>query len=237
MFRAFLVIFLTFAYICILGPPLILYGKLTGNSDPVYKAGVLGAKFCLWLAGVKLEVIGRDKIPQNQSLVFMPNHQSYGDSPIVLPILPPVIALAKKEFFRVPILGSGMRLCKFIPVDRKHRQRAIQSMNEAAERLRRGESFVGFPEGTRSPDGRLQPFKKGVFMMAINAHVPIVPMSISGSHRVMRKDDWAIHPGTVRVTIHDPIPTAGCKMDDRERIMERVRQAVISGLTPEERPL
>ncbi len=108
--------------------------------------------------------------------------------------------------------------------------------DEATESLKAGNSFLAFPEGTRSRDGRLQPFKKGVFVMAINAQAPIVPISVSGSYKIMLKDKWAIYPGVVRITIHDPIPTAGCTMDHRAEIMERVRQAMLAGLTPAEWP-
>jgi len=236
MIRSIIVVSLTFAYIFLVGPPLIIYGTLTGRTGPLYNAGRRGAKLALWLAGVKLEVTGMEKIPKDRAVVFMPNHQSYCDAPAVFSILPPIIALAKKEFFRVPVLGQGMALRKFIAVDRKNRERAIQAVNEATERLKAGQSFLAFPEGTRSPDGRLQPFKKGVFVMAINAQAPIIPISLSGSYRIMLRDKWAIHRGVVRIAFHEPVPTAGSTMDDRPRIMERVRQAIVSGLSPEERP-
>lgn len=235
-FRSLIVVFLTFAYIFIVGPPVILHAMLTGQTDTLYRVGRWGTRMVLWLAGVKLEVTGLEKIPKDRAVVFMPNHQSYGDAPAVISILPPILALGKKEFFRVPIIGWSMRLRGFIPVDRKNRERAIRAVDEATERLKAGESFVAFPEGTRSPDGRLGPFKKGVFVMAINAGAPIIPMSISGSYRIMRKDNWAIHPGVVRITLHDAVPTAGTTMHDRADIMARVRQAILTGLTSEEQP-
>ncbi len=227
---------ITFAYILLVGPWFLIYALLSSRTDALYGCGRLGAKMAVWLAGIKFEIVGLDKIPQDRAVLFMPNHQSLSDGPAIFGILPPVLAIAKKEFFTVPVLGRAMVLRGFVPLDRKNRERSIQAVEEAAISLRAGHSFLAFPEGTRSPDGRLQPFKKGVFVMAIKAEAPILPISISGSRKVMRKGDWSMHPGTVRITFHDPVPTAGCTMADRANIIERVRQAILSGLTKEEWP-
>jgi 1-acyl-sn-glycerol-3-phosphate acyltransferase len=144
--------------------------------------------------------------------------------------------MAKQEFFRVPVLGTAMRLRGFIPIDRKNRERAIAAVEEAVEALKAGYSFLAFPEGTRSPDGRLQIFKKGLFVVAIKAGAPIVPVSASGARKVMPKGKFAIYPGRVRITIHDPIPTAGLEVNDRQKVIDLTRQAIISGLEPEEWP-
>src|SRR5207247_7997224 len=138
---------------------------------------------------------------------------------------------------RVPILGRAMRLRGFIPVDRRDRERAIEAVERAAKSLRAGNSFLVFPEGTRSPDGRLQPFKRGVFVMAIKAGAPIVPVSVSGSARIMRKGEFAIHPGVMRITFHDPVPTEGFTVQDRARIMDAVQQASLLSLAREEPPV
>jgi 1-acyl-sn-glycerol-3-phosphate acyltransferase len=236
MIRSLFVTAVTFAYILIVGSPLVLYAVLTGKTDPVYQAGVAGARMALWLAGVRLEVQGREKIPAGRAVVFMPNHQSNCDPPAVITVLPPVLVLAKREFFRIPVLGRAMRMRGFVPVDRRNRERAIQAVERAVESLQTGNSFLAYPEGTRSPDGRLQPFKKGVFMMALKAGAPIVPVSISGSNKIMRKGEISLHPGTVRITLHDPVPTEGCSSQDRGRIMEAVRNKILAGLAPEEWP-
>jgi 1-acyl-sn-glycerol-3-phosphate acyltransferase len=237
MIRAIIDTVLTFAYILLVGPWFLIYALLTGRTDALYECGRTGGKLSLWLAGVKLEVIGREKIPKDRAVLFMPNHQSLSDGPAIIAVLPPVLAIAKKEFFKMPVLGRAMVLRGFVALDRKNRERAFQAVEEAAVSLRAGHSFVAFPEGTRSADGRLQPFKKGVFVMAIKAEAPIIPISISGSRKIMRKGDWSIHPGTIRITFQDPVPTEGCTMNNRAEIMERVRQAMLSGLTPEEWPL
>jgi len=236
MIRAFFVSLVTFALIFVVGTPFFIHAVLTGNTDPIYRVGRWVVGVVLWLSGVRLEVHGLVKIPSGCAAVFMPNHQSNCDPAAVFVVLPPVLVLAKKEFFRIPILGRAMRLRGFIPVDRQNRAKAIEAVEEATRSLKTGHHFLVFPEGTRSPDGRLQPFKKGVFVMAIKAQAAVVPISISGSREVMPKGKFAITPGPVRITIHDPVHTEGCTMDDRDKIMERVRQAILSGLAPEEWP-
>jgi len=167
----------------------------------------------------------------------MPNHQRNCDPPAVISVLPPVLVMAKQEFFRIPVLGLAMRRRGFIPVDRKNRERAVAAVEKAVAALQAGYSFLAYPEGTRSPDGRLQTFKKGLFVMAIKAGASIVPVSISGGRKVMPKDKFAIYPGRVRITFHDPISTAGLDVADRQKIIDLTRQAILTGLEPEECPV
>jgi 1-acyl-sn-glycerol-3-phosphate acyltransferase len=237
MIRSIFVISFALAYVLLVGAPYLLYTILTGNTDPIYRVGVLGAKLTLRLAGVQLEVRGHEKIPQGRAVVYMANHQSNCDPPAIVGLLPPVLILVKKEFFRVPILGQAMRLRGFVPIDRKNRGGAIQALEQATRFLMAGHSFLAFPEGTRSGDGRLLPFKKGVFIMAFRAGTPIVPISISGSRKIMPKGEPAIRPGIVRVTFHDAVETQGCTLEDLELIQGRVRAAILSGLASEERSL
>jgi 1-acyl-sn-glycerol-3-phosphate acyltransferase len=237
MFRTLLVYVVISLFILLLGTPLLLWSIITGNTDPLYSVGIFGAKTALYLAGVRMTVIGREKIPAGKAVVFMPNHQSNCDPPAVAAILPPVLVMAKEEFFRVPVFGKGMRMRGFIPVDRSNRERAFAAVDRAVAALKAGHSFLAFPEGTRSRTGRLQSFKMGVFVMAIKAGVPIVPISVSGANKIMRRGDFRIYPGPVRITIHDPVTTAGCSIADRSRVAAQVRLAMIEGLSPEERPL
>lgn len=237
MLRSIITVGLTFAYILLLGPPLLVYAALTGKTDPLYNAGVVGARMALWLAGAKVTVEGRENIPHGRAAVFMPNHQSNIDSPAVLAHTPPVLVLVKKEFFCVPVLGRVMMRRGFISVERSNREHAIAAVEEATRALRAGYSFLAFPEGTRSRDGRLQNFKKGVFVMAIKAGALIVPVSVSGSRHRMRKGDWRIYAGPIRVRFHAPVETAGCTLEDRGRIIAQVHKAVASGLEADERPL
>jgi 1-acyl-sn-glycerol-3-phosphate acyltransferase len=236
MIRAFVVTLVTFAYVLIVGPPFLIHAWLTGNTDVLYRVGVQGARMALWLSGVRLEVHGLEKIPPGRAVIFMPNHQSNCDPPAMVVILPPVLVMAKREFFRVPVLGRGMRARGFIPVDRRNRERAIAAVEQAVAALKAGHSFLAYPEGTRSPDGRLQTFKKGVFVMAIKAGAPIVPISVSGGSKIMPKGKFVIRPGRVRITIHDPIPTANVRLDERQMVIDLTRQAILTGLAPEEWP-
>ncbi|MGH9359707.1 MAG: lysophospholipid acyltransferase family protein, partial [Terriglobia bacterium] len=236
MIRTIFVISFALAYIFLVGVPCLAYTLLTGGTDPIYRAGVLGARLTVRLAGVRLEVHGRQRASIGGIVVYMANHQSNCDPPAIIGLLPPVLLLAKEKFFRVPILGRGMRLRGFIPVDRKNRERSAQAIEQAVESLRAGHSFLVFPEGTRSADGRLLPFKKGVFTMAIKAGAAIVPVSISGSRKIMAKGRMAIKPGVIRITFHEPVQSAGYAIEDLLAVQARVRQAILSGLDEEEWP-
>jgi len=237
MIRTVLVTIVVFAYLAFVGVPVLIYTVLSGHRDTLYRVGMWGCRMALRLAGIKLEIGGQEKIPTDRAVVFMPNHQSMCDPPAVIASLPPVRVLLKKSLFRVPVLGAGMKLSGFIPVDRQNREQAMRAVEEAVVALRAGHPFLVYPEGTRSPDGRLLPFKKGGFVMAIKAQVPIVPISVSGASKIMRKGEMVIHPGVVRLTFHDPIPTQGFSLHNRGVLMELVRMAVLSGLAEDEWPL
>ena len=237
MIRAFLVTLISFAYTLIFGPPVLVYAAISGNGGPVYRVGRTGAKLALWLAGARLEIHGLERIPRQPPAVFMANHQSNCDPPALIAILPRVVVMVKKEFYRVPVIGSGMTACGFIRVDRRNREQALEAVEKGVQTLKAGKWFLAYPEGTRSLDGRLQAFKKGVFVMAIKAGAPIVPISVSGSNKIMSKGKFVIKPGVVRITIHDPVPTEGLDIEDRDIVIGRVRKAILSGLEKDEWPL
>ena len=237
MIRTVLVVMAAGAYMFFIFTPCYLYAWMTGKSDALYRLGARGCRWAVWLAGIKLEIRGREKIPAGRAVVFMANHQSMCDPPALMGILPPVLVLLKKSLFKIPALGPSMRMRGFVPIEREHRERAMHAVEEAAARLRAGHSFLVYPEGTRSPDGHLLPFKRGAFLMAMRAQAPIVPISVSGAYKIMRKGEMSLHPGTVRITFHDPVPTEGYSGDARSVVMEKVRTAIISGLAEEERPL
>ncbi len=237
MIRALCVVAFVFFYLLVLGAPVVVYSALTGDNERLFRMGLNGIRLALWLAGVRVVVRGREKLACNRAVVFMSNHQGNFDPPVLLVTLPPMLILVKQELFRIPILGRGMRLRGFVPVNRRSREQAFAAVDEAVQKLKSGFSFLVFPEGTRSQDGRLQPFKKGVFVMAIRAGAPIIPISISGSHQIMEKGKLAIRPGTVQITVHDPISTAEYAVDDREQLADRVREAILTGLEPAEWPV
>jgi len=235
MLRGIVLGLLSFLLVLLIGTPLVIYAVISGNTDPLYRTGIYCAAWVTRLGGIRVQVRGREKIPAGQAVVFMANHQSNADAPALFPCLPPVLVLVKQEIFTIPVFGRAMRQRGFIPVDRAHRERAIQAVDEASESLRAGHSFVIFPEGTRSPDGRLQRLKKGGFIMALKAQALIVPVSISGGRKIMEKGDWAIHSGAMQVSFHDPISTVGRSLDDG--IIDEVRSAILEGLEEDERPL
>jgi len=236
MIRTVFVIFSVAAYILFVGLPFLIHAWLTGNSDRLYQIGVAGGRLAVWASGIRLEVHGLEKIPQGRAAIYMPNHQSNCDPPAVITILPPVLVMAKKEFFSVPILGRAITLRGFIPVDRKHREKALEAVDRAVAAVKAGNSFLAYPEGTRSPDGRLQRFKKGLFVLAIKSGALVVPISVSGARMIMPKGQFAIHPGKVRITIHDPIPAQEYTLETLQELIHRTRQAIVQGLDPAEWP-
>lgn len=222
----------------ILGISALLTLFITKNANLGHWHARLWGFIQLKAVGVKVKIKGREKIDIRRPYVYMPNHQSWFDIFILLAYLPGQFRwLAKEELYRIPILGLAMRQIGYIPIDRSSMPKSIQSLKKAAEKIKEGTSVVIFPEGTRSFDGRLLPFKKGGFMLAIQSGQPIVPISISGSYRVLPKGRWLVKPGTVTLTIHDPIPTDDFNTSNRNMLMEQVRRAILSGLTPEEQGL
>ena len=220
-----------FTAIAILAPFLIALRLLTGNENMIYSPVRLFVRLGLWLVGVRVEVTGRERLDPAQPYIFTPNHQSMLEVPLFVTYLGRNPAyLAKKEVFKYPIFGYGIGLMGVVPVDRSNSPAAVESAKAATELLRNGKSYVVYPEGTRSPDGRLLPFKKGAFMMAIEAGVPVVPVTVSGATRIMPKAKIEVHPSTVRLTIHDPIPTTGYSRENVNELVAQARRQVLSGL-------
>jgi len=203
----------------------------------VYWAGVKGVMFFVRVVGVRIRVRGLERIPRGVCL-FVANHTSSADAPAVVGAIPRRIAILLKEsLFKWPIAGQAFTLAHFIPVNRRARDSAIASVEKATEALKAGQSFLIYPEGTRSPDGRLQEFKKGAVVMAITAGVPIVPMVCSGAHRVMEKRSLVIHPGEILVEFLQPIDASKYSLEERDDLNEHVRQVMAAGLPPDQRPV
>jgi 1-acyl-sn-glycerol-3-phosphate acyltransferase len=232
----FIAVFLSL-YILIVGPPLLLYTVITRHVDPLYWAGVRGVMFFVRAVGVKVRIEGLQNIPAGVCL-FVANHTSSADAPAVVGAIPRRIAvLLKQSLFKWPIVGQAFRLAHFIPVDRKLRDSAISSVEKAAAAMREGQSFLIYPEGTRSPDGRLQQFKKGAAVLAIKAGAPIVPVLCSGAQRVMAKRSMVIHPGEIVVEFLEPIDASKYGWEERDILNQRVHDAMAAGLPPDQRPL
>jgi 1-acyl-sn-glycerol-3-phosphate acyltransferase len=232
----FIAVFLSM-YILILGPPLLLYTLVSRHIDPLYWAGLKGVMFFVRVVGVRVRVEGRARIPEGVCL-FVANHTSSADAPAVVGAIPRRIAvLLKESLFKWPIVGQAFKLAHFIPVNRKDRESAISSVEKAAEAMRAGQSFLIYPEGTRSPDGRLQDFKKGAVVLAIKAGVLVVPVLCSGAQRVMAKRSMVIHPGEILVEFLDPIDASKYSWEERDTLNLRVHDAMAAGLPPDQRPL
>jgi 1-acyl-sn-glycerol-3-phosphate acyltransferase len=233
---AFMCVFLTL-YILILGPPLVIYTVVTKNPNPLYWTALKGVLFFVKAVGVRTKVIGAERIPPG-TVIFAANHTSAADAPAVVGAIPRRIAvLLKRSLFKYPIVGQAFHLAQFIPVDRFDRDSAIISLEKATEALKSGQSFLIYPEGTRSPDGRLQEFKKGTAVMAIKAGVPLVPIACSNAHRIMKKRELKIYPGEILVEFLPPIDATQYSLEQREALNQRLHDELAAGLPPDQRPL
>ncbi len=218
----------------IVGPPGLLIALITGRVMPLYWAATGLAGLGVRLAGVKIEVRGREHLQPDRNYIFMSNHVSNLDPPVLIPVIPGRCSvLVKKELFRIPILGTGMKVANLVPVDRSDREAAIESVNAAVQVLRQGLHMVVFPEGTRSEDGRLLPFKKGPFHLATESGVFIVPVTLLGTFECWPKTRFALRPGTATVVFHPPIDPQS--FHDRDELMTAVRKTIASALPAERR--
>lgn len=223
-----------FTSIALLAPFLIVLRLITGNENMIYSPVRLFVRLGLKMVGVSVKVTGVGRLDPDQPYIFTPNHQSFIEVPLLVTYLGRNPGyLAKKEVFKYPLFGYGIGLMGVVPVDRSNTQSAIGSAQKATEMLRGGKSYVVYPEGTRSPDGRLLPFKKGAFVMAMDAGVPVVPVSISGSTKIMPKGEIKVYPATVYITIHEPIDTKQYSRENISELVELTRRTVASALTEE----
>ncbi len=203
----------------------------------MYRTFMRALRVSLRLAGIRVRVEGLENIPSGVC-VFASNHASNLDPVALVPNIPRRVALlAKKEVFRIPILSKAISLAKLVPVDRADKEAAAESVDIAVSYLKDGLSFCVYPEGTRSRDGRLLPFKKGTFLMAIRAAAWVVPVSLAGTQRLMRKGDWTIHPGEVVVRYGHAINAAEYSEDQRDELRQRIQESVAAGLPVEQKPL
>jgi 1-acyl-sn-glycerol-3-phosphate acyltransferase len=223
-------------YTLILGPPLILYTVVTRSADLLYWVGVKGLVFIARVAGMRVRVEGRENIPPGVCL-FVANHTSNADAAAIVGSIPRRLAIfGRKSLFDIPIVGLAFRLAKFVPVDRSNRDAALASVKQAVEYIKSGVSFLVYPEGTRSPDGRLLRFKKGAFVMAIEAGVPIIPVACSGAHRIMKKNSLEIHPGKVTVRFGKPIDVSGYNVEQRDTLARHVHDVIAANLPEDQKP-
>jgi 1-acyl-sn-glycerol-3-phosphate acyltransferase len=228
--------FLLYLFVILSVPPASLFVILISPFDRQKNTGHYISrwwmKLVLWLSGVKLSVSGLENLRKDGVYIFAANHQSQFDIPVLEVGLPYQIRwLAKKSLFRIPFFGWGLKAIGYIPVDRKNPRAGLKSLIAAAEKVKEGLSVVIFPEGTRSPDGKLLPFKSGGFVLAIKSGCPVVPVAVCGTREIMPKGKLYVRPGKVRVKIMPPVETRGLSLKDKEDLARRVREKIEEALS------
>ena len=189
------------------------------------------ARSLVWAAGIKLEVTGLENVEPDESYILIANHQSHMDIPVLTWGLPiPQRIIAKKELFKIPFLGWGMKAVGMLSIDRSNRKQSFETLKEAEEIIKTYRlSILAFPEGTRSDDGNIHPFKKGPFVLAINTGLPLLPVSVSGTRKIIPKGKISLRAGRVKVHIHPPVATKNFNLGDRNKLVEKVQSIIEKG--------
>ena len=219
----------------VMGTLVIVLSVFVRSGNPLHKIARFWGKSILVGSRIKVSVKGLSNIDLAGPYIYMPNHQSNFDIPVMLGHLPVQFRwLAKKELFKIPIFGRAMRKAGYISIDRHDRESAFKSIDVAAKKIKSGVSVLLFPEGTRSLDGKIRPFKKGGFVLAIDSGVPIVPVVIKGTYTIMTKGKFRVNPGHVSMIVHKPIDTAAYTRETKEGLMQSVRRVMCEGLETNE---
>jgi 1-acyl-sn-glycerol-3-phosphate acyltransferase len=213
------------------GTLVIVLSFFVRSGNPLHKIARLWGKSILVVSRIKVTVEGLSNIDPSSPYIYMPNHQSNFDIPVLLGHLTVQFRwLAKMELFKIPVFGRAMRKAGYISIDRNRRESAFESLKVAANKIKSGVSVLIFPEGTRSWDGNIRPFKKGGFVMAIDSGVPIVPVVITGTRAIMPKGKFRVYPGHVSMVILKPIGTSTYTRETKEALMESVRRVICENI-------
>ncbi len=231
MLRAYLFLTIFIPITCMLALSSILFSFFDPTGRSYHAHARCWGRIALRLAGVKLEVHGREKVPTEGPVIYMSNHQGNFDILSLFVAIPRRFAwIAKEELFAIPLFGHSMSRAGYIPLDRSDGRRAMKSIETAAAMIRNGKSVVIFPEGTRTRDGNLLPFKRGGFLLAAKAGVPIVPLTINGSARVNPCKRLELYPGKITIRFAEPILPVEGGGGRRDALMEQVKTAIETGL-------
>jgi 1-acyl-sn-glycerol-3-phosphate acyltransferase len=216
----------------VLGVWIIGRALVGANQEASHRIAQWWGRRILRVSGVQVHVVGQANLEKERSFILMPNHQSHFDIPVLLGCLDTQFRwLAKAELFRIPVFGRAMRGCGYISIDRSNREAAFASIRQAADTIRGKASVLIFPEGTRSTDGKLLPFKKGGFVLAVDSGVPILPIGIYGTGDILPKKRLILDPRSVVLWIGAPIDTSGYRRETKDALMAEVRQALCEAVT------
>jgi len=227
------ILVLVFIILTVLAIPVLLVCALFGLRDAFLVYGRWMMRVGRLILGIDLVAAGLDRLDRGTPYVFMCNHLSFLDAPLLMTVLDRTARVIVKRFvFRIPVLGLGMRFSGYVPLDREGAGAGRRSISRAVQLIKeKGYSFLIYPEGTRSFDGKLLPFRRGGFFLALESGAPIVPVSIKGTYELMPRGQRFVRKGQVRITIHEPIPVTGLTVETIPELMEKARAAVSSGLT------
>lgn len=227
--------FILLVILVIIFIPVVFFCYLFRTAKPLYVFARLAIRLGQWSLGLRLQISGLDGLDKKKAYVFMPNHISFLDGPLMFLIIPRYMRIIfKKEILRIPVVGWAMKIAEFIPVDRKGSQSGRKCVERATRLiLEKGYDFLIFPEGTRSLDGKLRPFKRGGFFLAIKGKTDIVPVSIQGTFEIMPKGQFSVRKGLIKVVFHRAISVKDYTIDNLPTLLEKVRFAIASGFDEE----
>jgi len=228
MMRSILLIFAGVSVTAVLCFWAVVFSLLGAGENRIHKLARLWARILLTISHIPVEIVGRRHVLMDSPQIFAANHQSDVDTMVALACIPvPFRWIAKKELFNVPLFGAAMRNAGYIPIDRRNHESALKSLEDAAQIIKKGNSVMTFPEGTRSNNGTIQPFKQGIFHLAIRAGVPIVPVTIIGTAAIMPKRSLKIIPGRIKLIIGKPVDVSGYTIETRHQLLDEVRNTIM----------
>jgi len=238
MIRSILLIFVGVSITTFFSFWAVVFSLLGVGENRIHRLAQLWARMLLALSSIPVEISGLRHVLLDRPQIFAANHQSDIDTLVAMACIPVQFRwIAKQELFSIPLFGTAMRNAGYIPIDRRNHDSALRSLENAAQIIRRGRSVMTFPEGTRSGEGTIQPFKQGVFHLAISAGVPVVPVTIIGSGAIMRKRSLKINPGGVKLIFDKPIDAANYSIETRHQLIDKVRNTIVENYRGDSSPL